>query len=420
MNHFRSLIKKEVKELLTRHFVLSIVFIIVFFGFMGKIVRGTKEEIGKELKISLLDLDQTPFLQNILNTIEQHGIMIHEIENEIIGVAIKEAKEKTATVLLVIPKGFGGKIQRMERGELHVYSMMKGISVSEAISSKAVKLVIDILNRSITTHFLRENIPGKDPANIMSPIDIKDFVVIKGRTISGSPDMISALTTSQSVMIPLVLMIVIIFAGMMIMTSMGSEKENKTLETLLTLPVGRLTIIGGKMMGAAIVASVMTSAYMIGLRYYMSSFTESAKAPFFLEDLGLSITPFGYLLLGISLFMAILFALSICIDLGIFVQDTKSAQTMNLPLSMSVFIPYFLSMFRDIETLPLSLKILLYAIPFSHPIVAPKFLIFHNYSMVIGGIVYMTILTCMAMWVGVRLFNTDKVLTARLALKLRK
>lgn len=417
MSHLRCLIKKEVRELLTRHFIISILFVFVFFGFMGKIVRGTKEEAKKRMNIALLDLDHTPFLQGLLNTLGETGIVIYEIENETIDGAIKEAREKDASVLLVIPGGFGERIQKMERGELYVYSIMKGISLSEAISSKVVKSIINLLNRSITAHFLRQNIPEKDPSDIMNPIDAKDFVVIKGKTISGSPDMIGTLTTSQSVMIPLVLMIVIIFAGMMLMTSMGSEKENKTLETLLTLPVGRLTIISGKMMGAAIVASIMTAVYMAGLRYYMSSFTESTEVPVLLEDLGLSITPFGYLLLGISLFTAILFALSICIDLGIFVEDTRSAQTMNLPLTMVIFIPYFLSIFKDVETLPVGLKILLYAIPFSHPILAPKFLIFHNYSMVIGGIVYLALLTFIAIWIGIWIFNTDKVLTAKLSLK---
>ncbi len=76
-----------------------------------------------------------------------------------------------------------------------------------------------------------------------------------------------------------------------------------------------------------------------------------------------------------------------------------------------------LTMFKDIETLPMGLKTLIYAIPFSHPMMASKFLIFHNYLPVIYGMMYMTIFTGLTMWIGAKLFSTDKVLTAKFSLK---
>jgi len=75
---------------------------------------------------------------------------------------------------------------------------------------------------------------------------------------------LKGLATSQSIMIPMILMLVIMYSGMMVITSMGMEKENKTMETLLTLPVKRSYIVGGKMAGSALAALIMAVIYMIG------------------------------------------------------------------------------------------------------------------------------------------------------------
>lgn len=420
MKHFYNITKKEVRELITRQLIFSMLFMIVFFGFMGKIIKGTKEEAKKEINISILDLDRTAYLQEVLNTISQQGIKINRIKGGDVENAVKEAQKEEATVLLVIPQGFGEKIREMEKAELHIYSIMKGLSVTEMASSKRIKSIVNALNKSIATTLIQKAIPDKNPDNILSPIYTKDFVVIKEKTIPGNPYIIYSLWTSQSVMIPLILTMVIMYTGMMVMTSMGSEKESKTLETLLSLPVGRGHIIAGKMAGSAIVGFMMTIVYMAGFRYYMSSIMESPEVSIHLEDFGLSMTPLGYLLLGISLFLAIIVALSICIVLGVFVQDAKSAQTMIFPIMLMAFFPFFLSMFKDIETLPLILRIIVYAIPFSHSMIASKSLVFHDYSTVLWGIGYMIIFTAITMWIAVRMFKTDKVLTAKFSIKWKR
>ena len=156
---------------------------------------------------------------------------------------------------------------------------------------------------------------------------------------------------------------------------MGMEKENKTLETLLTLPIKRIWIVLAKMLGAAIVALIMAVVIMAGLRYYIFSITPNIPdSGAILQTLGLSMSPLDYILLGISLFLAILIALALCLILGMLSQDVKSAQTMNFLIILLVMIPYFLLMFQDIETISMPI-ILLYAIPFTS-ICSSKVLIF--------------------------------------------
>ncbi|MFA5031984.1 MAG: ABC transporter permease [bacterium] len=419
MKHFYNIVKKEVTELVTKELVVTLAFMMVFFVFMGKIMKSSEKE-AKEIKISILNLDSNPYLQNILSMGNKQGVEITSIEAKDVQSAIKEAKKKNSNILLVIPEGFSARVKKMEKVEVEMYSIMKGLSMQGAISSELVKSIIGTFNNSISTSFIQKEMPDKKPEDILNPIHTKDFVILKEKIIPGNAGMLFPLVMSQSTTIPLIIMVVIMYTGMLVMTSMGTEKENKTLETLLTLPVKREYIIAGKMVGSAVVGFLMTVMYMFGFKYYMSPLTTSPEMAATLKELGLLITPFGYVLLGVSLFLAIMAALSVCIILGVFTQDTKSAQTMSYPIMLVALVPVLLLMFKDIETLPISLRIIVYAIPFSHPMIASKSLIFHDYRTVLFGIAYMIVFVVIAMWIAVRLFNTDKVLTAKFSVKWKK
>jgi len=70
-----------------------------------------------------------------------------------------------------------------------------------------------------------------------------------------------------------------------------------------------------------------------------------------------------------------------------------------------------MTMFKDFDTLPLALKAFLFGIPFSHPMMAPRALIFDDYLLVIGGIIYVAIFSIIMITIVVWVFKTDKLLT---------
>jgi ABC-2 type transport system permease protein len=420
MKNFYNIFQKEIKELMTKEMLIGLVFMVVMFGMMGSFIGQIEKEAKEPINLAVLDLDNSKDSKNVLNILsERENVKIKAvIKKDNINEAIDEAKEKEAAVLLVIADNFGKNIKEMKKTDLEVYSIIKGFGMSEAISSETLIAIINSINKEISNDFIQKAFPDKNPEEVTNILNVKEFIIVKDKMAQGNPAMIRALATSHSAMIPLILMILIMYAGMMIITSMGLEKENKTLETLLTLPLKRISIVAGKMAGAAVVALLMAVVFMLGFRYYMSSMTPNIPgSEAILENLGLVMAPLSYLLFGISLFLAILIALAVCMVLGMFAQDTKSAQTMNMPIVLLVMIPYFLLMFKDIEMFSLSMKIFLYAIPFSHPIIASKALIFQNYSLVFGGIIYMIVFAIATMYLAVRLFNTDKILTAKFSLK---
>jgi ABC-2 type transport system permease protein len=203
-------------------------------------------------------------------------------------------------------------------------------------------------------------------------------------------------------------MMLIIMAGSSVISSMGLEKENKTLETLLTLPVRRSHIVIGKIVGSALVGMIMAAIYMIGFSRYMSSFQISDIN---LADFGLALGMQDYLLVGISLFVALLAGLALCIVLGTFAKNYRSAQTLVFPITALAMISMFATMFKDFDTIPVVLRILVFAIPFSHPMMAMRALMLDNYLLVIGGIAYTAVFTAIMIWIAVRIFNSDRLLT---------
>jgi len=422
MKNFFNIFKKELRELLTKQLLIGLVFMVIMFGIMGNFIGGIKEEEDKPIDLAVLDLNKSEYSEGILNKLTEQGkIKIETIKETNIEKAVNETKEKEMKVLLIIPENFEKDIKEMKGTNLEIYSIIKGFSMKGMISSGTLSSTIGLLNREISTDFIQEAFPEKDPNNIINPLFMKEFVVIKDKISPGSPSMVEGLVVSQLLIIPIILMMLILYAGGTIMTSMALEKENKTLETLLTLPVKRISIIIGKMAGAATVAFLMAAVFLMGFRYYISSITPSVpNSGEILENLGLNMTLPSYVLLGFSLFLAILIALTLCMILGMFAQDTKSVQIMNMPIILLVMIPYFILAFKDIESLSWPMKIFLHAIPFAHPIIASRALIFDNYFAVFGGIIYMIIFATAIMYLAVRLFNTDKVLTAKFSIKIFK
>jgi len=418
MKEFLSIFKKEIKELLTKEMILSLLFMITLFQLMGSFtnnaIEQTQEQLLETTSLAVLNLDNSTYSKEVLSKLEENRIKIVEIEEGSVEDAVKKTQQKGLTFLLVLPENFEESIKGMQGTEVEMYSIAKGLDVKESTSSSHISTVVNLVNQEIRDTYIQNAFGGQDPENILNPIKTKEFVVVNDKVAPGNLATLEGLSMANSMVIPILLMMSIMYAGSMIITSMGLEKENKTLETLLTLPVKRISIVLGKMAGAAVVALLMAAVYVVGFNYYMSSLSVSVvDGENIMQTLGLTMTSFDYILLGISLFLTILVALSVCMILGMFAQNVKSAQSMQFPIILLIMIPYFILMFQDLGTMSIGLKIFLYLNPFSHPFIASKVLIFDNYSIVIAGIVYLAVFAAFMMYLSVKLFNTDKVLTAK-------
>jgi ABC-2 type transport system permease protein len=220
---------------------------------------------------------------------------------------------------------------------------------------------------------------------------------------------------------------IIIYSSQMVISAVAMEKQNKTLETLLTVPIKRTAIVSAKMLAAGLVGLISAGVYMFGFRGFIGGFgEEAAKAGAqmggadIMQKLGLTFSTTGYLVLGLALFLAILAALALSMILGVLAEDLRSAQTMIMPIMIMVMIPYFFSLFTDLNSVSLPIKLLVLAIPFSHPFLVPQNLYLGNWGMIAGGLGYLFVVFAVLTFFAARIFSTDKILTMKLRLGKKK
>ena len=401
-----NIIKKEFKELFTLSTILPIVVIAIVFGFVGQSIGNIGETMEEKPVIGIVDMDGGDFSDIAMAVLIEKAEVIYDGNDAEEG--LEEVREENGVALLVIPENFSQNIYANHPGEIEIYWIMKGAGMMDSISSGAVEGLIQSVNQEISRELIQQD-SSFDPALVLAPTTRVETTFFKGKEVEGlSSSQLGNMLSSQSIVIPIVVMMLIIMAGASVISSMGMEKENKTLETLLTLPVRRSHIVIGKIVGSALVGMIMAAIYMIGFSRYMSSFQISDIN---LADFGLALGMQDYLLIGISLFTALLAGLSLCIVLGTFAKNYRSAQTLIFPITALAMISVFITMFKDFDTIPAILRVLVFAIPFSHPMMAMRALMMDNYSLVIGGVAYTAVFTVIMIVVAVRIFNSDRLLT---------
>lgn len=418
MNKFVNLLKKEIKEMITFQLIVSLLFTTGLFYFIGVIAKSEIEKVAAERDVYIVDLDGSQESKVLIENLSYAGFKTNLLEEKDKSAALEYASGNNLDLLIVIPEGFSEAASQFEFKNIEAYTYIRSFSISSSASTALVEGVISEINRYISNSFLKEKFPDIDPDNLKNPIKSTDFVIVRDKMAAGSAAEVSSIVYSQSIFVPIILMMIILYSSQMVLSAIALEKQDKTLETLLTVPISRNYIVIVKMAASGLIGLISAGVYMLGFRYYMSglmgNMPSSGQANELIQQLGLQFTPNDFVLLGISLFLAILCALGLAIILGVMVDDLKSAQTMILPLMFLIMIPYFISMFSDINSLSLPVKALVLLIPFSHPFLASQNILLGNYNIVFNGIIYMLAVFIILILIAGRIFSTDRVLTVKL------
>jgi ABC-2 type transport system permease protein len=418
-----NIILKEIKELVRDPKVLlpMIIIPLVMFPLMGFAIQTSVETAGQSIgktSVALIDQDQGSVAQSLEAYLAAYNFSVTRLDNVPLAEALVQVQDSDLTSLIIIPSGFSQNITEDKTGDITVYTPFKGSGIIEATRSSTVKALLSSFEQIILDQRIKQGFPEANAAQILNPLHLKDKSIVKGKGADVSPDVLFSLMMSQSTIMPVGMIMLLVFAMQLAATAVASEKEEKTLETLLTLPINRTMILAGKLTGSIIVALVGAVAYLIGFSYYMNSFmgfapTESVD----LAAIGLAPSLASYTVLGVSLFMALLAALALAISLSVFAEDVRGAQALVGPLSMLFVVPMVFAIFTDINALPFPISLILLAIPFTYPMLAANVAFTGNYAGAIIGIIYMAIFTVIVLYVAARLFGTEKILTAKLKFK---
>jgi ABC-2 type transport system permease protein len=419
-----NIIIKEIKELVRDPKILlgMIIVPLVMFPLMGFAIQTSMESAEQSVEqtsIAIINQDQGIIAENLENYLSQFNFTITHLDAVSVDQALVQVQDSNLTNLVIIPEGFSYNITEKKSTNLIVYTPFEGgAGIAASSQSSAINSLISSFENAIVNQRIKEGFPEANSTEFLNPIILSEKSIVKGVSANVSPDVLFGLMMSQSTIMPVGMMTLLIFAMQLAATAVASEKEEKTLETLLTMPINRTMILAGKLTGSIIVALVGSLAYLVGFIYYMNSFTGLVgTSNVDLATLGLAPTIASYTILGVSLFMALLSALALAISLSVFAEDVRGAQALVGPLSVLFIFPMIFTMFTDITTLPFPLSIILLAIPFTHSMLAANVSFTGNYIGAFGGIIYMAIFTMIVLYIASRLFGTEKILTAKLKLR---
>jgi len=406
-----NVVVKELKELLRDPKILigMIVVPLVMFPIMGFVIRGameSTEERLQRLQVGFVDFDHGIAAKNLTDFLDSFPTMtLVNISASSIEEAVEILPTKNATDLLVIPAGFTENVSQGNPAKypvnVEVYSVFSGAGgITETVTSSAVIEYLEAFKRWLSPDLFQTVSKS----------------IIKGEPADVSPSVLFGIMYSQVFALPITISILLVFSMQIAATSVASEKEEKTLETLLSLPISRFTILFGKLAGSIIVAAAGAVAIMIGFNYYMGSFMVMGDlgVSVDLAAIGMAPTLLGYLVLGASVFVALLSALALAIIISAFSEDVRGAQSIVGYLYVIIMLPMFVIMFADFNSLPLVARVVLLAIPYTHPMLAAQASVTGDYLTAVLGIGYVALFTVALLYVAAKLFATEKILTAKL------
>jgi len=438
-----NIVLKEVREMLNLTTVGTIIAVTAIFASMGGLVSMTKGEVTKKPVIAVLNLEppDARLAQTVVTALNAGCEVIYLGTDDREGLRRLRAHARGAA-LIEIPEGFDARLRSGRQGRLGVTWLMRGAGALDTISSAVLEKHFLAVNRAVSRELITLRFPDaagappkapatpaggagaptpgttptddadgpRDPADVLvDPIARIENTFFKDKLIPMlSPAKISQLLASQSITVPIIMMIILMLGGSVVVSSMGLEKENKTLETLLTLPVSRRTLVLGKLLGSAIVGILMAGIFAVGLRFYLQNFEAPAES---LAVLGLDLGVGDYVLVIASLLASLMFGLAFALLLGVLARDYKSAQMLTYAILVLAMFPMMIVMLKDFDTVPLSLQIILFVIPFSHPMMAMRQLALENAGFVLWGILYSFVAAGLLTAAVVRVFRAEVLVT---------
>jgi len=423
LNKLLSLVIKEVKELVRDPKILVGVILmpILIFPVMGSAIQISQESVQRAVRGASFAVwtDDDGFVTDALLDYLYTNNTVVPIEADTLEEALTLFTGTDSNAFVYIPDGYNDNITRGRQGAVKIYANLKDLNMAETQSTDLVSNLINIYNYYFSISKIQSLMANAEAigtaTGYRNPITIGYASILKGSVLEIPPSAIFNLVMSQSIMLPIMVMMMVMFAIQMAATSIALEKEQKTLETLMTLPVSRMTILGGKLSGSIVIAIAGSISYLIGFGYYMNSafsFVPEAMS-MNISDIDMGITPLGFLLVGVVIFVTLVSALAMALSVAVFADNVRSAQSFTGVLITPIMIPALVLMFSDIEMLPQTFQYIMLIIPYTHSIIATKAAFLGNYFIVLRSIFFISVWTVAVLYIAAKIFSTERIITAR-------
>ena len=313
MNNILITTKKELrsifrdKKTLIMLFVLPIMIpvLIVLYGFM---FDNMDNSMNEETKIAI-NYELSTIEKEIL---KNNNISIMKTNN------VSEFKK-------LLKKG---EIDAYIIYDKDIYNIYSNSTESGSIIVEKIASYLETYNKYKGEQYILKN--KLDPNKVYN--NIKYDIHIESNTI--------ILNMIYSIAFTYTIMAIVIASSNMAMSATATEKENGTLETILTMPIKTSELIVGKHLGGTIMSFIVSlfslTITMISLlagKYYFTSF----------KDFNINLNILNIISSVVILLAASILISGLAIGLTAFAKTTKEAQSKTQVLTILSIIPLFVS-----------------------------------------------------------------------------
>jgi ABC-2 type transport system permease protein len=428
--------------------MIMTMFIFILLGQVLGSAMNDATESATSGKVSIADLDGSAFTADIIKNMEADGYVLNIVklpENITPAAYPDELSKLDIKSLIIIPAGFGDTVMNKgENGELTVVTEMSVGGVFTNLGSLGAVDAVNAINAAAKDEVLLKSYNVSE--DVIRKLDAGaatvSYTTLNGKIAKIGASALSMVMMFQMMVAPIVVFFLLTMSSQMIMTAISTEKIDKTLETLLSTPVSRIAVLMSKMTAAVVAALLNTITMGIGMVFYVggmmggvaqgvmnssevtgaleqqsTSFDINAatdaimSVPQALATLGVTMSLPDYLLLGLQLILSLAIGLTAALILGAMATDAKSQASLMLPITMATMLPFFITLFVNVNDMPIMLKFVMYAIPFTHSYMAAPNLMSGDYLLFWCGVLYQAVFLAAALFAAVRMFMSDKLFT---------
>ncbi|MGB9977766.1 ABC transporter permease [Methanobacterium sp.] len=228
-------------------FLMQLSVLVLMIVFLNMFIGNIESENGITLSPSLTNFTS-------ISVSDTSGLFKKQLNHEVLGItslenneSINQVKNGKATAALIVPENSTGKIDNFQPITLNLfidYGDPKRSVVSEEVNSTA-----KAISSSISNQWISSLVPS---TNTIEP-DVKEEK--KGESLP--------LQLIKKMMVSILLFLPIFFFGNMVIDSIVGEKERKTGEILMAMPLSHGEVIIGKNLAVVLVISIQVALWIL-------------------------------------------------------------------------------------------------------------------------------------------------------------
>ena len=194
MNKFFSLLKKELREMLTLQTIGMLLLMLFMMYTMGGMMSKSSEEAQEESsRITICDLDKTEFSSSVIEFLKhpsadmQNEVTLFELETDNYDEQLDKLGVKS---FVILKKGFTDHIMAGERAEVEYISRMTSLSTMSNMnigSETAVQLISAAVKTAIYSQMVDSGSITDDEAILLeAPVSVTEQTIVNGKTGTAS------------------------------------------------------------------------------------------------------------------------------------------------------------------------------------------------------------------------------------------